>query len=193
MWAARGLARRASRWYSEPTQRQNSRRSSDGRQGWKELNPSTQALGRMRRIQMRRCFLCALWRHVFTGDGLPGTPLGPSHSCWISFSVLRGRPSSQIRPRAHFRDSGQRKAKDCSTSGIRTVLELAAVDFGDRWANRETEPNAVPFADRNTSKRCWRFPNRGRDLNHLIVEQCGRYFQIISGPQSSHHLRYAAD
>lgn len=64
------------------------RRSSDSRQGWKELNPSTQALGRMRRIQMRRCFLCALWRQFFTGDGLPATPLGPSRSCWISFSVF---------------------------------------------------------------------------------------------------------
>jgi hypothetical protein len=39
----------------------------------------------------------ARWGVIFAGDGMPRTPRGPSSSCWISSSVLRGRPSSSWR------------------------------------------------------------------------------------------------
>jgi hypothetical protein len=142
-------------WCAEPVQRQNGRRSVDRRRFWKELSSSTQASGRMRRIQMRRCFLRALWRHFYRRWLARNAPrpkqllldviFGFAREAIIELARLTEYQhfmllANQVQCQAHFSASGQGKAKDCSASGIRLVLELAAVGFGGRLSNRETEP-----------------------------------------------------
>jgi hypothetical protein len=149
---------------------------------------------------MRRCFLRALWRHFYRRWLARNAPRSKQLLLDVIFGFAREAIielarlteyqhfmllANQVQCQAHFSASGQGKAKDCSASGIRLVLELAAVGFGGRLSNREAEPYAIPFADRNASQRCWRFqpavPVRGRDLNDLIIKPYRPYLQIISG------------